>query len=154
MTLSRRKLLSGVALVGGIGLGGYALSRESCEIACFKFDHEGFDDAPSWITISHDEGRNLPANEVCITGKDEGSGEYRTINTASSEVGGVMKPWYKLADRAGPNDGVADAQISRTAFEPDASSSSDSFEVLVVWKRDGEIIELDSWLRTWQGYEG
>jgi len=153
MTLSRRKLLTGVSLAGGIGLGWYALSRESCEIACFEFHYEGFDDAPSWLTIWHDEGKNLPANEVYITGKDEGSGEYRTINTASSEVGGVMKPWYKLADHAGPNDGVADAQISRTDFEPDASSSSDSFEVLVIWKRDDEIIELDSWLLTWQGYE-
>jgi hypothetical protein len=152
MEFSRRDLLKQGGIVSAAGFSGCL--GDSCDVACFSFTFEGFDDAPSWLTIRHTEGKDLPANEVYITGRDGATGEYTNINTSSSSVGGVMKPWYKLDDELGPNDGIAGAVITRTDFQPKTSESTDSFEVLVVWKTDNETKELGSWLRTWQGYDG
>lgn len=155
MEPTRRTLLGGTGVIIAAAVGTWLWSSDSLssDVAEFEFTHEGFDDAPSWLTIRHTGGEDLPADEVFVTGQADGDGEYVNINGSPSSVGGVMKPWYELDEDIGRENGIAGAEITRTDFQPDVDGPVDSFEVLVVRERDGESEIIGEWLRTYQGYE-
>jgi hypothetical protein len=155
MKSTRREILSGsigATLVGLGGCTGLLSGQFQCEMACFEFEFEGFDDAPSWLTIRHVGGKDLQADEVLITGKVEGEGDYTSINDSQSSVGGVLKPWFKLDNDVGPTDGIAGAEIYQTDFAPSIEKPACSYQVLVLWEKEDDIITLDDWLRKWQCY--
>jgi len=101
----------------------------SCEVACFEFDHRGFDDAPDWLTIRHTGGRDLPANEVFITGI--------ATEWPPEPEDGETKPWFELDEELGSMDGIGgeavrvDLAYVRT--------------VRVLWQRDGGEREIGKW---------
>ena len=156
MERTRRALLggSGVAIAAAVGVWLWSSDSSSSDVADLEFTHEGFDDAPSWLTVRHTGGEDLPADEVYITGQAEGDGEYVNINGSPSSIGGVMKPWYELDEDVGQEGSIGGAEITRTDFQPDVDGRIDSFEVLVVWEHDGESEIIGEWLRTYQGYDG
>lgn len=155
MKSTRRDILSGAFGVTLVGLGGctWLLSGQSqCEKACFEFEFEDFDDAPSWLTIRHVGGKDLPADEVFITGKVEGEGDYTNINDTQSSIGGILKPWFKLDEDVGPTDGITGEEIYRTDFAPSIEGPACSYQVLVLWENEDDTVVLDDWLRKWQCY--
>jgi len=99
MSLKRRAvLLGGVTAVGFGAAGYYRLTTTNCdEIACFAFEYQGADDAPSRLDIEHIGGeRRLPAGEVFVTNVsvDYEAGETETV------------AWAELDDGIGPTDAI------------------------------------------------
>jgi hypothetical protein len=105
---------------------------DSCEIACFEFTHEGFDDAPDWLTIKHSEGRDLLAEEVFITNVIvEYSGN---LGTESEQVIETVA-WHEVDDEITASDGIAGESVRVDIDPPDV--------VQVLWRTESEEHVLD-----------
>ena len=128
MKLTRRKVLGGVVGAIGVGVGAWALRSPSCEVACFDFYHEGFDDAPDWLTIVHADGRDIPAEEVFITNVVVEHGpetEWKTDTVA----------WHQVHDDIAASEGIAGGSVRVDIAFPDV--------VQVLWRHDGDEEVLD-----------
>jgi hypothetical protein len=103
-------------------------TEDSCEIACFEFTHEAWDDAPDWLTIKHTEGRDLPAEEVFITNVvvEYGRTTDRVIETVA---------WHEVDDEIGASDGIAGESV-RVDIDPQRA-------VQVLWRTQNEEHVLD-----------
>jgi hypothetical protein len=102
---------------------------DSCEIACFEFTHEGYDDAPDQLTIAHTEGRDLPAEEVFITDVIVG-GRGRDSNWVIETV-----PWHEVDNTIKPTDGIAGESIHVDIGFPEV--------VQVLWRNENGERVLD-----------
>lgn len=83
----------------------FRVSECDFDVACFEYVHEGADDNPDNLTISHVAGRDLSADEVYVTG---------TVSEWPPErEEGDTEPWHELSRREPasrplePNEGVA-----------------------------------------------
>jgi hypothetical protein len=101
----------------------------SCEIACFEFSHEGFDDAPDWLTIAHTEGRNLPAEDVFITNVIVG-GRGRDSDWVIETVA-----WHEVDDEIRASDGIAGESVRVDIGFPEV--------VQVLWRNENGERVLD-----------
>ncbi|WP_267162950.1 hypothetical protein [Halovenus salina] len=143
--MKRRTILAGATAM--IGFGGCLSSQNentpqaespsptespSCEIACFEFTHEAWDDAPDWLTIKHTEGRDLPAEDVFITNVVvEYSGN---LETESEQVIETVA-WHEVDDEVVPSDGIAGERV-RVDIDPQRV-------VNVLWRTKNEEHVLD-----------
>lgn len=128
MQLTRRKVLGGVGGAIGIGAGAWVLRSPSCDVACFDFYHEGFDDAPDWLTITHTDGRDLPAEEVFITNVvvEHGPDSEWVTDTVA---------WHEVHEDMDPSEGIAGRSIRIDIAFPDV--------VQVLWRHDTDEQVLD-----------
>lgn len=124
----RTVLVSAIVTIGSGGCLSNGTGSRSCEVACFGFDHRGYDDAPDWLTVRHTGGRDLSANEVFITGIAE---EW------SSPGEGETKPWFELDDELGPTAGIAGEDV-----QVDLGYVS---TVRVLWRHDGNERVIGEW---------
>jgi len=142
--MKRRTVLAGATAT--IGFGGCLSFRDggssqtesptqnddSCEIACFEFTHEGFDDAPDWLTIKHSEGRDLLAEEVFITNVIvEYSGN---LGTESERVIETVA-WHEVDDETRGSDGIAGESVRVDIGFPEV--------VQVLWRNENGERVLD-----------
>lgn len=132
MEFTRRRALAGLGGAVGVGgaawVGARALREYNCDVACFAFDWEGFDDAPDWLTIAHVAGRDLPAGEVFIDEvvvESEPGTEWVTDTVA----------WADLQDDVAPSDGIGGRRIRVDIGSPDV--------VQVLWRHEGDQQVLD-----------
>lgn len=138
MPFRRRELLretgSLAALLGLAGCpsrGGSESSPgdgRSCDdaVVCFEHDHEAVESGLDTLTIAHRSGRNLPADEVYVTGIAFG---YPPVRDR-----GYTYPWHQLIDGS-PTAGIADQSVRVHPALVDV--------VRVLWRRDGEVTLLD-----------
>ena len=145
MKLTRRKVLGGVGGAIGIGVGAWVLRPLLCNVACFTFVYEPFDDAPGYLTIRHTGGRDLSADEVFITGTEAGAESFENVNSFYEPDGDVMKSWADFDSDPDPTDGIAGDEI-RIDFGPELSSNDVAFTVLVLWKTDEETRTVGEWV--------
>jgi hypothetical protein len=121
MGRTRRQLLQTGSLIGCIYLSGcQAFSSCSADVACFEFEHEGYDDAPDILTISHTGGDSLPANEVFVTNV--------AIDYNNEEIATV--PWYELSETVDADDEMGSDSIEVEILFPEV--------VEVLWRQDNE----------------
>lgn len=126
--LARTGVVVSSLLSAGVVLPGCSQLSEPCEIACFEFTHEAFDDAPDWLTVRHVEGRDLPAGEVYITNvltESDPDGPWETGTVA----------WHAVDADLGPTDGIAGRDVRVDIGFPDV--------VQVRWRHDGTEAVLD-----------
>jgi hypothetical protein len=142
--MKRRTVLAGATAT--IGFGGCLSFRDDsssqsasptqnnnfCEIACFEFTHEAWDDAPDWLTIKHSEGRDLLAEDVFITNVIvEYSGNLETESERVIET----VAWHEVDDEIAASDGVAGESV-RVDIDPQKV-------VKVLWRTENEEHVLD-----------
>ncbi|MFC4988285.1 MULTISPECIES: hypothetical protein [Saliphagus] len=121
MIRTRRELLHTGSLIGCVCLSGcQTFSSCSAEVACFEFEHEGYDDAPDVLTITHTGGDSLPANEVFITNV--------AVDYNDEEIATV--PWYELSANVDADDEIEGDSITVEILFPEV--------VEVLWRQDGE----------------
>lgn len=102
----------------------------SCEIACFEFSHQPFDDAPDWLTITHTEGRDLPAENVFITNVVvEYSGNLGTETVIETVA------WHEVDNEIVASDGIAGESV-RIDIDPPGA-------VQVLWRTENTEQVLD-----------
>lgn len=135
MVYTRREILRLTGIGLPLGVSGCVRVRDvqlmdtpSCDIACFEFEHEGFDDAPDYLTITMVEGRGLPAKEVYVTGV--------ATEWPPQSDSGQTKPWHELS-YLGPTESIAGHSI-----RVDLAYVS---TVHVLWRHDDEEHTLDTW---------
>lgn len=127
--MKRRAVLAGT--VATVGLGGYLYSKDesrSCDVACFEFFHEGFDDAPDWLTVRHTQGRALPADEVFVTNVvvDHGPETDWITETVA---------WHDVDEATDPTDDVDGSSVRVDIGSPDI--------VRILWRRGDDERVLD-----------
>ena len=122
-----------VLLLGAGAVGFGALSyREltACdEFACFAFEYQGADDAPSRLTIEHTGGtEELRAADVFVTNvsTDYEAGESETL------------AWAELDDDLGPDDAINGEAVRISIRFPDV--------VTVRWRRDRDDEVVGAWV--------
>ncbi|WP_436924803.1 hypothetical protein [Halosimplex amylolyticum] len=121
MEVQRRSVLRlGICLVG-LGCAGCS-NRDACnaEIACFSFDHDGYDDNPDILTIEHTGGDDLPASEVYITNV--------AVDYREDQIETVR--WHEYDDGSDRDDGIAGKSVQVPIAFPDV--------VRVLWRHDDD----------------
>lgn len=128
--MNRRSLLQAGVAGAGLGFAG-CLGSTECddEIACFSFEYQDADDAPSRLDIEHTGGeRDLLADAVYITNVsvDYESGDTKTI------------AWAELDDDSNPSDTIN----GETVQIPIGLTEI----VKVLWRRDNDERIIEAWV--------
>ncbi|TKX75913.1 hypothetical protein EXE46_02100 [Halorubrum sp. GN11_10-6_MGM] len=129
MSLERRAVLLVGAGAIGFGAVGYRELTDCEEFACFAFEYEGADDAPSRLTIEHTGGtERLRAGDVFVTNvsTDYEAGETDTL------------AWAELDDNLDPDDAIDREAVQVPIRFPDV--------VAIRWRRDGDEEIVGAWL--------
>jgi len=121
MDHTRREVIRGSSVVASVGLAGcQRLWSCSADVACFEFEHEGYDDAPDILTITHTGGDALPATAVFVTNV--------AVNYDADETGTV--PWPELSETTDETDDIGGDSVEVEILFPEV--------VQVLWRHDGD----------------
>lgn len=123
MGVSRRSVLKSSILVPSASFAGCG-ADQGCtdDVACFEFEHRGFDDAPDVLTVSHTGGDALPADEVFITNV--------AIDYHDDVVDTV--PWHEFDDETDETGSIDGDSAEVPILFPDV--------VEVLWRTDDEVV--------------